>query len=289
MREWLIDAEGGDGAAFVQQTMSDRNGVWTREQCIDYLILNQGFAIVRQQHGKLHIKFRPFSLTEAAFRRLGYLVHSLRWRRVMAAVHVGSDPRHWQHEILPWDCMGAIGRILELVLEQQLRLNEKVLRRARPLRTMPRGSAMHWAFDIWQDRRYLEPSGKLERRLARGIRGRYAWFDVYGPQGKVIMAEVGAGFPDAVQAALEACLGTHLQDQHDDAFGRYCAMAYGEAARSGEPVLEDVDAVVTPPEGTPVRRRYSRLILPFRVSEQHTRLLSVSFENLAIDLRRRAG
>ncbi len=288
--KWVIvDGEGGDGAAFVQLTMSAFKGAMTRQQCIDYLIVNQGFAAVRQLYGNLHIKFRPYTLTEAAFRRLGYYLYGLPWQRVMATVHIGDMPRDWRDEILPWDCMEAIDRIIELVAEQQLRLSEKVLRRPRPIRTMPTGSCMHWAFDVWRHRPYLMPSENLERTLTEGIRGRYAWFDVYNPQQEVIMAEVGAGFPAAVQAALEACVGRRLQNQPENAFGQYCAEAYGEAASSGEPLLEDIDAMVTPPDGKPVRRRYLRLILPFRVSARHTRLLSVSFEDLAIDLRRRTG
>jgi len=287
--KWVIDGEGGDGAAFVQHTMSAYKGALTRQQCVDYLIVNLGFAAVRQLRGNLHIKFRPNVLTEAAFRRLGYLVYGLPWQRARVSIHIGDMPRDWRDEILPWNRTEAIDRIIELVAEQQLRLSEKVLRRPRPIQTMPTGSPMHWAFHVWRHRPYLMPSENLERTLAEGIRGRYAWFDVFGPQREVIMAEVGAGFPAAVQAALEACIGARLQDQPNNAFGQYCAEAYGEAASSGEPVLEDIDAMVTPPDGKPLRRRYSRLILPFRVSDQHTRLLSISFENLAIDLRRCAG
>jgi hypothetical protein len=285
----VINSAGGNGAAFVQQTVRAYGGGWSRQACVDYLVRSLGFAVVRLRNGNLHLKICPQALTEAAFYRVGYLMYGLPWRRATVAMHVGGEPCDWRHEILPWHCMEAIERIIECIAEQQMRLSEKVLRRPRPLGSMPKGSLMHWALDIWRHRPYLTPSENLERILAEAIRDRYAWFDVFFPQGEVVMAEVGGGFPAAVQAALEACKGARLQNHANDAFGRYCAEAYSEAARSGQPLLEDVDAMVTPPNGKPVRRRYSRLILPFRVSERHTRLLSVSFENLAIDLRRGAG
>jgi hypothetical protein len=50
--------------------------------------------------------------------------------------------------------------------------------------------------------------------------------------------------------------------------------------------MEDVDAILRPPNGKSVRRRYSRLILPFRSPNGNARLLGISFENPAVDLRR---
>jgi hypothetical protein len=288
--EWtIVDGEGGDGAAFMQSTVSLYGGALTPQQCIDYLVVNLGFAAVRQLHGNLHIKFRPHALTEATFYQLAHALLNSSWQRAMASMHVENTLRDWRDEILPWKRMDAIDRIVQIVREQQLRLSEKVLRRARPLQAIPMGSPMHWAFHVWHHHPHLTRSENLERVLAAALRGRYAWFDAFGPRREVVMTEVGTGFPAAVQAALEACMGARLQDQPDNPFGQYCAEAYGDAAGSGKPLLEDVDAMVTPPNGKPLRRRYSRLILPFRVSERHTRLLSVSFENLAIDLRRGTG
>jgi hypothetical protein len=283
---WVVDGEGRDGAAFIKRTMAALDGGMSDQGCLDFLIRNCGFAAVRQLGNNAQVRFRPFTLTEPAFYGLGYLLYHLPWQRAMASIYVDEA---WRDEILPWDHRGALEYIAEIVNEHQLRLSEKVLRRARPLGTIPTGSPMDWAFHVWRHRPDLAPSEHRGRILTDVIRGRYAWIDAYGPGRELIMAEVGGGFPAPVHAALEPALGARIEDQPDNAFGRYCAEAYGKVARSGEPLLEDIDAMVTPPNGEPVRRRYSRLILPFRVSDDHTRLLGISFENLAIDLRRRAG
>jgi hypothetical protein len=251
--------------------------------CVEFLVVNCGSSAVRERDGKIDIRFRPAMLTRAALDGLVYLLHERHWRRAVAAMHIGDG---WRHEVLPHRREAAIDRLLSLVAHHQLRMHEKVLRRARPLHSIPPGSPMGWAYQIWQQCSRRAPSRDLCQALSGEMRGRYVWIDALGGKGELIMTEVGGGFPRAVSAALNPAVGSRIEDLPDDAFGRYCAEAYGAIAGTGTPALEDVDAIMTPPEGEPVRRRYCRLILPFRSRAGHARLLGLSFENLAIDLRR---
>lgn len=287
MPKWtVVDGQGRIGTSIVQHTISALNGSMTELECVDFLIVNCGCGAVRQLDRNIQVRFRPSVLAEAAFDGLAILLHDRQWQRAVASMFIGGT---WQHEVLPRNLEAAIERIKALVVHHQLRMGEKVLRKTRPLHSIPTGSPMGWVFQVWQRRSHLEPSRDLRRTLAEEMGGRYAWIDAVGPNCQLIMAEVGRGFPDPVRATLNPGLGSRVEDQPDNAFGRYCAEAYGAIARSGEPTLEDVDAIMTPPGREPVRRRYSRLILPFRAAGGHVRLLGLSFENLAIDLRRRAS
>jgi hypothetical protein len=282
----VVDGQGRIGTSIVQHTISALDGAMSEQECVEFLVANCGFGAVRQLDRNIEVRFRPSELAQATFDGLATLLHERHWQRAVAAMFTGGT---WQHEVLPRNREVAFERIKAIVVHHQLRMSEKVLRQARPLHAIPRGSPMGWVYQVWQRRPRLTASHDLRRSLAEETRGRYAWIDVIGPRCELIMSEVGSGFPASVCAALNPGLGNRVEDQPDNAFGRYCAEAYGAIADSGEPVLEDVDAIMTPPGREPVRRRYSRLILPFRSVGGHVRLLGLSFENLAIDLRRRAS
>jgi hypothetical protein len=264
-----------------QRIVTALQGALSEQECIDFLVVNCGFAALRERNGCVDIRFCPLVLTDAAFHALAYDLHGMSWYRAVAFMHIG---RQWHHEILPSDCRDAIERIKQLVMEHQLKSDRKVLRKSRPFHTIPKGTAMDWVFQLWRRGSHTALADGLGHALAEDDDGRYAWIDTCGDE--LIMSEVGGGFPAKVRAALTPGVGRRVQDQPDEAFGRYCSEVYGSVARTRLPSLEDVDAIMTLPCGEPVRRLYSRLILPFSTPGGNTRLLGISFENRTIDLRR---
>lgn len=287
MSKWIVvDGWGGAGSSILQSTMSALDGALSEAECVKFLVVNCGFGAVRSRDCNLEVKFRPSLLAPKTFEGLAMLLLEGDWQRAMASMFIDEK---WQHEILPRGCEAAIERISSIVTEHRLRPCEKVLRQSRPLHTIPASSPMGWAYHVWQQRPHVAPSNDLRSSLAQQTNGRYTWIDAIGPRCELILAELGRGFPASVHATLNPGLGSRVEDQPDNEFGRYCADAYGAVARSRQPVLEDIDAIITPPGQEPVRRRYSRLILPFRSANGGVRLLGLSMENLAIDLRRRAS
>ena len=266
--------------------MSALDGTLSAQECVDFLVINCGLAAVQLINGSVHTRFRPSKLAAGAFEGLVFFLHDRRWRRAAASTFVEGK---WRFEVLPHDREGAIDRVKAIVTQHRLLMGDAVLREERSLRSIPTGSPMHWALQVWQRQSFLAPTRRMQRSLVEETQGRYVWIDAVGDDCELIMTEIGSGFPEPVRAALTPGVGGRLRDQPDDAFGRYCAEAYGAVAQCNAPMLEDIDAVMTPPSGRPVRRRYSRLILPFRSSGGRARLLGLSFENLAIDLRRRAS
>jgi hypothetical protein len=285
--EWaVVDGQGRIGHALVARTMCALDGSLSAQECVEFLVVNCGLAAVRLINGCAHVRFRPSKLAAGAFEGLVFFLHDRSWRRAVVSMFIEG---RWHPELLPVERDGAIDRVKAIVLQHRLLGGDAVVREERSLRSIPTGSPMHWALQVWQRQGLASPTRNMQRSLVEETQGRYVWIDAVGDDCELIMTEIGGGFPDPVRAALTPGVGGRLQDQPDDAFGRYCAEAYGAVAAANAPMLEDIDAIVTPPSGRPVRRRYSRLILPFRSSGGRARLLGLSFENLAIDLRRRTG
>jgi hypothetical protein len=280
----VIDDQGRACGGVVQRTLCELQGSLSHAEYIDYLTINCGFAAIQVRDQSIHIHFRPDMLGGKALAELMFQVYDTPWRRALATTFVDGT---WHHTILPADRVQVIGRLSDIVMESQTRSHRAVLRRNRSAQSLPRVSPMAMVWREWR-KRPESPSRTLRCVLADEIGGRYVWVGARD-NGDLVMEEVGGGFPQHVVAALQPGIGHRLQDQPDVVFGRYCAEAYGAAAKLRVPMLEDVDAIMTPPEGERFRRRYARLILPFRSPAGGVRLLGVSFEDTGIDLRSRAS
>jgi len=281
---WLVIDDRGqvDEGAF-QPAFRELSRSMSLQQYVDYRVINCRWAAIQHRRERLHLRFRPTMIAEAPLAELLYHIYDMPWRRAVATMFIGNA---WLDEILPPDRDRVVRRISNIVLESQLRPGHTVLRRPRSIQSIPPNSPLQPALQAWRRGRDLGSSGRLQSVLCNEMRGRYFWVHTSNRKCELIMMEVGGGFPEAVRSALNPGLGYRLQDQPDIAYGRYCVDAYGTVARTQVPSMEDVDAILTPPNGKSVRRRYSRLILPFRSPNGNARLLGISFENPAVDLRR---
>ncbi|MBI1773771.1 MAG: hypothetical protein HYR63_00355 [Proteobacteria bacterium] len=75
-------------------------------------------------------------------------------------------------------------------------------------------------------------------------------------------------------------IGADTSFAADPDFARWCAAAYRRAEEAGEPIVEDVRALVGLSVGTAIETTYRRLLLPFRAAEGGT-LVAVRFERVA--------
>ena len=284
LSSWVvIDDQGRPCGAAIERSLRELKGYLTETEFVEFLTVNCGFAAIQFREHGIHVRFRPDMLAEKALAELLFRVYDAPWRRALATTFVDGA---WRHDILPADRDRVIGRLSEIVMDRQAQSRRAVLRRSRPAQSVPALSPMGRILHEWHARPNA-PSRELRSLLVHEIEGRYVWVNAY-ENGNLIMAEIGRGFPKRVGATLEPGLGYRLQDQPDVVFGRYCAEVYGAAASLGMPMLEDVDAMMRPPDGQLIRRQYSRLILPFQSATASTRLLGVSFEDPGIDLRSRA-
>jgi hypothetical protein len=278
----IIDSQGRACGGSIQRTVRELNGSLTEQECVDFLIVNCGFAAIRIRDQIVHVRFRPETLAGGALAELLYRIYDTPWRRAAATTFVGGI---WRHHVLPSDRDKVIAWFSAMDMQRKAR--SAVLRHSRPADNIPERSPMGRVLQLWRVQPH-SPSRDLHKLLVHECERRYVWVDV-NENGSLIMAELGEGFPEPVEASLKPGIGYQLQDQPDVVFGAYCAEVYGATRKLGWPTLEDVDAIMTTPLGARFRRRYSRLILPFRSLSQRTRLLGVSFEDPGIDLRARAS
>jgi hypothetical protein len=279
----VIDDRGQASEGALQPAFHRLSGSMSLQQYVDFRVINCRWAAIRHRRQHLHLRFRPAMVAEAALVELLYHACDMPWRRAAATMFIGNA---WRDEILPVAPEEAVRRISSIVMKSQLRPGSTVLRRSRSVGSIPPNSPLGHALRCWRHRPDLASPGRLQAMLSGEVGGRYGWVHASTRKRELIMMEVGSGFPDAVRSLLNPGLGYRLEDQPDIAYGRYCADAYGAVARTQMPAMEDVDAIMRPPNGASVRRRYTRLILPFRSPNGNARLLGISFENSAVDLRR---
>lgn len=96
----------------------------------------------------------------------------------------------------------------------------------------------------------------------------------------------GAGFAVYDSFSFEQTVGRSIADQPDKAYGRWVAEAYLACRQTGEPQIDDIDAIVEQPGHDPRRRRYQRLILRWQRPNGQTILTgsSVLRPNISIPL-----
>ena len=102
----------------------------------------------------------------------------------------------------------------------------------------------------------------------------------------LLIKDIGSGLTRAARTlALPRHRAFSVEDQPDYAYGKWVARLYQQALLRGEPLLEDVDAVVMWPNQPRQSYRYRRLVLPFKRRDGSTALLGTTLHDPAIDLR----
>ena len=96
---------------------------------------------------------------------------------------------------------------------------------------------------------------------------------------------MGGELGNVRQVLAVAIDGLRVEDQPDYAYGKWVSGPYRQVLSTGEPSLEDVDAVITWPQQPRTSYRYRRLVVPFKGESDSTLLLGVTLVDPDIDLR----
>ncbi|MEQ1716132.1 MAG: hypothetical protein ABL907_09140 [Hyphomicrobium sp.] len=126
------------------------------------------------------------------------------------------------------------------------------------------------ALDYWRNWPTIHNDTAFDRLLCDDLGGRYVVFSRMIGGGALRITRVGAGLPTFAVKTLGLLQGRDTDLIHPDpAYGKACASAYAEALARWEPLIEDVEAKAFWPQFGRLRRRYTRLILPFCASDSH--------------------
>lgn len=257
----------------------------TDEAFVDFAIRNIGYIQVSHlATGRAVVKLRGKTASPLALSNTIYWMYDHGPNRIMGEVFDEATQRY--HLRVLGDKVTAKQRLWAMCAKADSSGPWQVARAPRSLDALAPDSPLRVAIGFWQEKARtfsLEPVRSL---LAREIGGRYMILRLDRPTDELVIVEVGDGLPEFARNSLARCVGLRAQDQPDYDYGRSCAQAYREALARGEPVLEDVDAVVAWPGFGRMRRRYKRLMLPFTAGNGDRWLLTTTVQDPSIELLR---
>ncbi|KAB2851140.1 MAG: hypothetical protein F9K44_02620 [Hyphomicrobiaceae bacterium] len=220
-----------------------------------------GFAAVRQLRLGLQLFFSPEALETAALVRLAYLIRDSASMRsvVVLSAWDGAD---FSHRIVR-SASEAIGLLASMASSPGNRYSRGPLSRLAVKRQdMP--SRLQRCVDGWTD-----DAGRADVELLTGIvqqqtNDRFVTFERVDGSPSFVLRDYGRNNPGHALRWYEGNIGKPLRsDDLDLAYHWFCNGAYRNALALQHPLCELVEAHVQPPKGSPMRRRYHRIILPF--------------------------
>ncbi len=226
-----------------------------------YLVRNLGFVRLQATRSGVHITLRPRFLTKAAYEALVFQMVALEPDRFI--VQIVDTPS--RVEIIP-GVEDAAARLADLasvgggIVREDFYREELSLQR---LRDNPRLSPLADLLRRWRrsqgiirgdlDVEFGDPAlcGRaIVKRMVDGTEGVYEY--------------VGDGFPSYDASWRQAMLGRDASGQPDPQYSQHGATGYIETHAAQTPRLELVDAAIRVPGCLTYRRRYERLLLPWR-------------------------
>ena len=244
-------------------------------------VLSLGFVTLRvAADQRLVVRLNLGSVKLQAISGLLYLLSDLRPNRV--ALHI---ERHgYMTEIVnldrgPWHAISAINSLLkEASAPPELRINcvRKEIDSLNP------ESRLGQALDFWRDRRGDLFGNPANENLKRVSSERFLLVE-RGDDGGFRIEAFGDNQPAYILGWLRQRPSQPLAAYPDTDYAFLSEVAYMRALRANRPILDEVAAVVNTSkggEGTFVKRRYRRLLLPI-VEKARDRVLSIT-EDMAV-------
>src|SRR5438552_5786865 len=204
----------------------------------EFVILNLGFIAMAADRDSVRIRLRPAVAAPGALSALYLWLHKRPPRRIIVSWYDGR----WRDEIVGWGDNGW--RRLTTLLEaakfptpgySRERASIERLGSANPLR------------HLLEDSSRLVCSVSNPRLLPEALRGRYVLLTEDG-NGELRVSDFGSTMMSRSRWWRRRARGHRIDDMPDWSYGRWVGDAYREARQVGEPLLEEVKAVVNWPE-----------------------------------------
>lgn len=281
----LFCDEGGEWGSRIAQLKRRLQSRETDQSFVEFGIRNIGYVQVnRLPTGRAVVKLRGRTVSPLALSNTSYWIHDHCPNRIMGEIFDEAS-RQFQLQVLG-DKSTATQRLWGMCAKADSSAPWRVARAPCSLEALAPDSPLLVAISFWQEKARTFSLEPVRALLAREIGGRYMIVRVDPRTDELVIVEVGDGLPEFARSSLARCVGLRAQDQPDYDYGRSCAQAYREALARGEPVLEDVDAVVAWPGFGRMRRRYKRLMLPFTAGNGDRWLLTTTVQDPSIELLR---
>jgi hypothetical protein len=116
--------------------------------------------------------------------------------------------------------------------------------------------------------------------------GRWSVHEVNHETGQTIVRGIGRSYTPYNPAWLASAVGSTLCSYADQDYGLWVADHHREALSAGQPLFDEIDALLSFPGIGNARVCYSRLTLPVTVRDAPRLVLSAAASDSSIDLRR---
>ena len=254
------------------------------EALTGYAIRNLGFIAANVINESVRIRLRPAVVSQVALSALLYWLHDQPFHRVLLSF-LDHD---WSHELVR-SRQDAAGRLLGRVKMNLEDRRGDFLNKERPLQALAQASPLRALLNAWSDCNGKYDRERLATLLDTAVNGRFVLVEANKASPSLYIKDVGSGFTAVGKYWLSRSIGLRVEDQPDYAYGKWIAEHYRHVLATGEPSLEEVDAVITWPENPRRSYRYRRLVVPFDGGPNSTMLLGATLVDPHIDLRVKSG
>lgn len=232
-----------------------------------FAVRNLGWIEIRHEPGRVHVRLVPRMAQMKALDSLYDLLTSLPTLAVV--LHIRND-QAWDEEACA-SGLEAAERISALVSKVELLGTQRFVALRRPLSVLFRDKHSNLV-DILYRTRELEQGNDL------GAIVRFAEADPSGKTGFAVgvsgqghgkrtgwsTGHIGRNIVCYTEEERRSLVGTDIRKGPDRDYGGWCQLAYDRAEAAGEPVVEDVRALILQRRAPPMELCYRRLLFPFK-------------------------
>ena len=229
-----------------------------------YAVRNLGYVSVVEVPDSTRIWLRPLLVADATARALFDHMASNPRRRYVISYYAEA----WQHAICG-SREAAFETLLSLLADQATqRTPDRFMATRRSIQgiTAARHDPLAPLLNLWMDGTAVDELPDLLQRL--GLYDRAMIVERHPTSGRFVFRHSGRGIELYDRAWPAAAVGRPVDDQPDQAYGRWIAAACADIDAHQVPRYELVHASVRGSDGRQRNWRYERLMIPWRVRAQ---------------------
>jgi len=244
-----------------------------------YLVKNLGFAAIDIYGNSCQLRIRPAITTQATFETVIGWLSSNAYKRTALSWYDGD----WNLELhASLDLMSH--RLLQLINTRQLSRPTDFIAERADLGTITNYPVLRSLVENWDMLTENIDAAGLQRILQQLTQGRYTLLRYEDASDQLLIEDTGSGYTTYGKNWPKVGRGSPFENQPDPDYGHWLRRTFNEAIASQDPLVHNVDAIVSTPMFGRYRLRYKRLILPFQTKGQTWLLASSAMED-RIDLR----
>ena len=232
-----------------------------------FAVRNLGWIEVRHEPGRVHVRLAPRMAQAKALDSLYDLLTALPTLAVI--LHVRND-QIWEEEACA-SGLHAAERISALVSKVDLLGTQRFVALRRPLSVLFRDKPSNLVDVLYRTRELdqgndlaalvnfaeSDPTGKTGFAVGVGAQGQ-------GRRNGWSTGHIGRNIVCYTDEERRSLVGTDIRKGPDRDYGSWCQLAYDRAEAAGEPVVEDVRALILQRKAPPMELCYRRLLYPFK-------------------------